>query len=968
MKKIRAFLAVVLAAAMLLPCVPLSFAAAPVLGDADGSGEVQPADARLVLRMSVSLEKKPEDITLLDVDADGELTSADARLILRYAVKLETAFPAAEKLSQPEETPVQVDPAGFAPLLATNFKGDTGRLKNNTGDRFTLRCSPSLRVQTVSTFHWNFGRGAAPGKIWIRDVDNDKTYGPWQATGRRYQGVADAIWDVFLDDFDWKAYTAYEVLDSDPATRSYSDDSGGPISELRGWRDWPPVAPMLKKQGGFSGGLAGPAKGAMKYGELSVDFGDRFDGDAVLMDDRSGVPRDDPDFKVYDLLLTGDSINDISISLDAPQLGKGEAYQMQVGIPVKDGDKEGTLWFDLDTEWKNGKATARAYPAFAYEQLADVSFEDGRSLTSAMYDAGTKIFDLTMLPLDLLDDGVNALVDLGDKSVKMFRLVLKRVRLYASGDFLLAIPNSLEKITDQGARYLLDDLNKILNIYREEYDIHRDKWPMTVNVGWMCPPLEGGDALFTMPLLSLGGRVGRNQVGVNNSYMKIDQELLSYQDYRFMDGKYEENSAFLYSTVAHELFHFVQRNYVSKGRTGVWVDESSATYVGTKMLETIGIQKYHDQNYGREPRMQFDMLRQSFSLPSQEGVDQNYISPVLFDFLTQVDPHALRKLYETLRDGSMFSSWATVLEKAMGTSMRQLTIQYYHFLNEGALFAKNYEGWYLAEKAMDPNDHDLDAFVEVVDLEQWQKAEKGTHSFSVGPYGVHFIVFKKGAKTGAMDYFEIGNFSQTVAIDGWGSHQTYQPDYRSAAGWEHFYSDTFTAFVIDTHSEYIVYAFVNGTGNRYGGWFGKKVSFDYEYRNHPEEMSTWDGFQGRTAEYPAVNGDLLDTVMTTAGMSAYEKGGKRTKLVDGKDRGESRIEMDIKGDSLNVTLYGAAGETLYSGTLAYDHKTGAAFGDGCKLQFRAFVRGSANTGKSDIVWGNLYCPDGSSVVFTCWVE
>ena len=69
-----------------IPTVPL-----PVRGDLDGSGVLDPADARLALRFSVGLEPMLEArnfLWLADRDGDGKATPADARLILRDAVGL----------------------------------------------------------------------------------------------------------------------------------------------------------------------------------------------------------------------------------------------------------------------------------------------------------------------------------------------------------------------------------------------------------------------------------------------------------------------------------------------------------------------------------------------------------------------------------------------------------------------------------------------------------------------------------------------------------------------------------------------------------------------------------------------------------------------------------------------------------------------------------------------------------------
>ena len=62
------------------------------LGDVDGNGEINSADARKALRRAVDLEtyeKGSKEFIACDVDKNGEVTSADARKILRAAVELE---------------------------------------------------------------------------------------------------------------------------------------------------------------------------------------------------------------------------------------------------------------------------------------------------------------------------------------------------------------------------------------------------------------------------------------------------------------------------------------------------------------------------------------------------------------------------------------------------------------------------------------------------------------------------------------------------------------------------------------------------------------------------------------------------------------------------------------------------------------------------------------------------------------
>lgn len=87
--KIKAVISIILTLVLCFTVLPVS-AFAGTLGDVDGSGKIESADARLALRASVGLETLTGDaFTAADADLDGEITSADARLILRASVGLE---------------------------------------------------------------------------------------------------------------------------------------------------------------------------------------------------------------------------------------------------------------------------------------------------------------------------------------------------------------------------------------------------------------------------------------------------------------------------------------------------------------------------------------------------------------------------------------------------------------------------------------------------------------------------------------------------------------------------------------------------------------------------------------------------------------------------------------------------------------------------------------------------------------
>lgn len=74
----------------------------PKLGDVDGNGRVEAADARLALRLAVRLDTETDPIYVhaADVNGDGKVTPEDARTILRLVVELE-AFTAEDLLYMP---------------------------------------------------------------------------------------------------------------------------------------------------------------------------------------------------------------------------------------------------------------------------------------------------------------------------------------------------------------------------------------------------------------------------------------------------------------------------------------------------------------------------------------------------------------------------------------------------------------------------------------------------------------------------------------------------------------------------------------------------------------------------------------------------------------------------------------------------------------------------------------------------
>ncbi|MCR5042271.1 MAG: hypothetical protein K6C36_09280 [Clostridia bacterium] len=89
MKPLNRFVSLVLCAAMLSVFAARHSAAAPAVNfDLDADGEITTADARIVLRISLALEKE-SDFPPCDMDGSGDITTADARIVLRVSLGIE---------------------------------------------------------------------------------------------------------------------------------------------------------------------------------------------------------------------------------------------------------------------------------------------------------------------------------------------------------------------------------------------------------------------------------------------------------------------------------------------------------------------------------------------------------------------------------------------------------------------------------------------------------------------------------------------------------------------------------------------------------------------------------------------------------------------------------------------------------------------------------------------------------------
>jgi len=106
-------------------------------------------------------------------------------------------------------------------LDSTNIYG----VNNGVGSQPSFVVIGTTRITEISTYHWNFGRGQAPGSIAIRSYTG-QTWGPFPARGSAGQNNAQNVNWTANPNVDLPGGT-YFVVDSSPATWSSNPQSSG---------------------------------------------------------------------------------------------------------------------------------------------------------------------------------------------------------------------------------------------------------------------------------------------------------------------------------------------------------------------------------------------------------------------------------------------------------------------------------------------------------------------------------------------------------------------------------------------------------------------------------------------------------------------------------------------------------------------------------------------------------------------
>lgn len=197
----------------------------------------------LMLLLSVSLTACGDSGDVMEIDEDtmAMLREAEANGELDLSdLQEEQGIPAEAKDSgnsgglvgqfAQTKTPDEDHATDAFPVIWSSF--NTYGVENEPEEKYTtVVLDEACRVTAITTYHWNGGNGAEPGKIAL--MQGNEKIGVWEAAGREGSGARNVNWDVFPDIA--LEPGEYQVYDSDPETWSCNEASGHiGFVELRG--------------------------------------------------------------------------------------------------------------------------------------------------------------------------------------------------------------------------------------------------------------------------------------------------------------------------------------------------------------------------------------------------------------------------------------------------------------------------------------------------------------------------------------------------------------------------------------------------------------------------------------------------------------------------------------------------------------------------------------------------------------
>lgn len=102
---------------------------------------------------------------------------------------------------------------------------NVGGVQNGPTAAMTFDVEADAKLDSIETYHWNYGRGESPGRVGLKNLNNG-ALSWWQAVGSPGQGgVQNAYWTVYPQNAILRP-GRYQVLDSNPSTWACNAESG----------------------------------------------------------------------------------------------------------------------------------------------------------------------------------------------------------------------------------------------------------------------------------------------------------------------------------------------------------------------------------------------------------------------------------------------------------------------------------------------------------------------------------------------------------------------------------------------------------------------------------------------------------------------------------------------------------------------------------------------------------------------
>lgn len=522
---------------------------------------------------------------------------------------------------------------------------------------------------------------------------------------------------------------------------------------------WHPGLLRMKKRGAIVTGSM--SANTLSIDDFSISFGEDETGKAALLDDILEIESPNASGgKVYDLAVSNWPSGPVTVAMDAPAPGEDEGYLVRVGIPAADASgNETVVWCPVNAEWSDGKVVVELDLTDVAGNVENISFysltDYGGELWDRSKEYGQKIISLSpSVTFDAISDYTGDICSVFISEPELNSDCL-------SAHFYVHVPSEeydstnrfKSKIRKSDIENYLEDLEGIYDYYAANYDVSpRTRWPMDVYIG----KFSGAAACFAMPARSLGGRIGTKPI--DESYMKINIDYIINYGYKRTAPSYAKDEVELYSSSAHELFHFVQRCYVSKGGTELWFDESSAAYYDSLFSQKMGM-LILDENYRSFWFQQFNVLPTSIyersgnpteGWPLMGDVYEYvvgshsvvYARMPVFCYLMQKNSKCLGNAYEYLRKNKGYND--DVLSYSASTVMAPLVRGYFRELvTLGTLYAKYNTPWEIYDGCIDGDKNKAKVDKAAWNALRYNETLSGSEQngkYDLSPYCARFVI------------------------------------------------------------------------------------------------------------------------------------------------------------------------------------------------------------------------------------